>query len=50
MVVQNAAAVAVRRGFARAVARREQKRVAELFGKLEWDAAFDYKAERSRRR
>ncbi len=30
------------------VARREQKRVIELFGKLEWDASFDYKAERSR--
>ena len=31
------------------VARREQKRVIELFGKLEWDASFDYKAERSRK-
>jgi Arc/MetJ family transcription regulator len=31
------------------VARRAQKRVAELFGKLEWDASYDYKAERSRR-
>ena len=31
------------------VARREQKRVIELFGKLEWDASFDYKAERTRR-
>jgi Arc/MetJ family transcription regulator len=30
------------------VARREQKRVADLFGKLEWDKNFDYKAERSR--
>jgi hypothetical protein len=30
------------------LARREQKRVAELFGKLEWDETFDYKAERSR--
>ena len=30
------------------IARREQKRVVELMGKLEWDAAFDYKAERSR--
>ena len=30
------------------IARREQKRVAELMGKLEWDGAFDYKAERSR--
>ncbi len=30
------------------VARREQKKVADLFGKLDWDASFDYKAERSR--
>ena len=30
------------------IARREQKGVADLFGKLEWDAAYDYKAERSR--
>ena len=30
------------------IARREQRRVAELFGKLAWDPAFDYKAERSR--
>ncbi|MFI4935181.1 MAG: type II toxin-antitoxin system VapB family antitoxin [Caulobacterales bacterium] len=31
------------------VARREQKRLLELMGKLEWDSAFDYKRERSRR-
>lgn len=30
------------------IARREQKLVAELFGKLEWDADYDYKSERSR--
>ena len=30
------------------VARREQKKLTELFGKLDWDASFDYKAERSR--
>ena len=30
------------------IARREQRHVADLFGKLEWDASFDYKAERSR--
>lgn len=30
------------------IARREQRRVADLLGKLEWDSAFDYKAERSR--
>ena len=31
------------------IARRQQKRLLELVGKLEWDAGFDYKAERSRR-
>ncbi len=30
------------------IARRQQKRVLELIGKLEWDAAYDYKAERKR--
>lgn len=30
------------------IARREQKRVAEIMGKLVWDESFDYKAERSR--
>lgn len=30
------------------VARREQKRLLELFGALEWDRTSDYKAERSR--
>jgi hypothetical protein len=30
------------------IARREQKGVLELFGKLEWDNDYDYKAERSR--
>ena len=32
------------------IARREQRRVAELLGKLEWDQSFDYKADRSRRK
>jgi hypothetical protein len=31
------------------IARRQQRRVLELFGKLEWDAAYDYKAERKRK-
>jgi hypothetical protein len=31
------------------IARRRQRRVLELFGKLEWDAAYDYKAERQRK-
>lgn len=31
------------------IARRGQKRLVELMGKLEWDPGFDYKAERSRK-
>jgi Arc/MetJ family transcription regulator len=30
------------------IARREQKRLLELFGNLEWDSDYDYKAERTR--
>jgi Arc/MetJ family transcription regulator len=30
------------------IARREQKRLLELFGNLEWDSDYDYKAERIR--
>jgi hypothetical protein len=30
------------------VARREQKRIVELFGALEWSQGYDYKAERGR--
>jgi Bacterial antitoxin of type II TA system, VapB len=30
------------------IARRKQKRLLELMGKLEWDRSFDYKNERSR--
>ncbi len=30
------------------ISRREQKRLPELFGSLEWDADYDYKNERSR--
>ncbi len=30
------------------IARREQKRLAELFGSLEWATDYDYKAGRSR--
>lgn len=40
---------AVTRALQEFIARREQRRVAELLGKLEWDNSFDYKAERSRR-
>jgi Arc/MetJ family transcription regulator len=31
------------------IARRRQKRLLDLIGKLEWDDAYDYKAERARR-
>ena len=31
------------------IARREQMKLRELFGQLEWSADFDYKRERSRR-
>ena len=31
------------------VARRRQTRLLDLMGKLEWDASYDYKTERSRR-
>jgi Arc/MetJ family transcription regulator len=31
------------------VARRRQKRLLDLLGKLEWDSGFDYKKERRRR-
>lgn len=40
---------AVRRALEEYIARREQARVVELFGALEWDRDYDYKAERSRR-
>jgi hypothetical protein len=31
------------------IARREQKKLLEIFGKLNWDPQFDYKKERTRR-
>jgi hypothetical protein len=31
------------------IARRRQKRLLELVGKLEWDESYDYKAERGRK-
>ena len=31
------------------IARREQRKILELFEKLEWDPEFDYKSERSRK-
>ena len=40
---------AVTRALEEYIARRRQKSLIELMGKLEWDESFDYKAERSRR-
>lgn len=39
---------AVTRALQEFMARRSQKGLLELMGKLEWDDAWDYKAERSR--
>jgi hypothetical protein len=30
------------------IARRRQKRLLDLMGKLEWDATYDYRSERTR--
>ncbi len=40
---------AVTRALEEFIARRKQKHLVELMGKLEWDKSFDHKAERSRR-
>jgi Bacterial antitoxin of type II TA system, VapB len=40
---------AVTRALEEFIARRKQKHLVDLMGKLEWDTDFDYKAERSRR-
>ena len=40
---------AVTRALEEYIARRKQKHLLELLGKLEWDDSFDYKVERSRR-
>ncbi len=40
---------AVTRALEEFIARRRQKSILELMGKLEWDASYDYKKERSRR-
>jgi hypothetical protein len=39
---------AVTRALQEFIARRKQKRLLDLMGKLEWDDSFDHKAERSR--
>jgi hypothetical protein len=40
---------AVTRALEEFIARRKQKHLLDLMGKLEWDTDYDYKAERSRR-
>jgi len=40
---------AVTRALEEFIARRRQRRLLELMGKLEWDRSFDIKAERSRK-
>lgn len=40
---------AVTRALQEFIAKRSQKRLADLMGKLEWDSSYDYKLERSRR-
>jgi len=39
---------AVTRALEEFIARRRQKRLLELMGKLEWDTDYDYKKDRSR--
>ena len=38
----------VNRALQEFIARREQERLLDLFGKFDWDDSFDYKRERSR--
>jgi hypothetical protein len=40
---------AVTRALEEFIARRRQKALVDLMGKLEWDSSFDYKAERGRK-
>lgn len=39
---------AVTRALKEFIARREQRRILELFGTLDWDEEYDYKKERAR--
>ena len=39
---------AVTRALEEFIGRRDQKRILDLMGKLEWDKSFDYNADRSR--
>ena len=40
---------AVTRALKEFIARREQRRIGELLGQLEWDDSFDHKRERTRK-
>lgn len=40
---------AVTRALEEFVARRRQRRLLDLMGKLDWQSSYDYKAERSRK-
>ena len=40
---------AVTRALNEFIARREQRRIRELLGRLEWDDSYDYKRERSQK-
>ena len=46
---ENTKKAAVTQALEEFVARRRQKGLADLMGKLEWEPSFDYKAERSRK-
>ena len=39
---------AVTKALQESIARRRQKRLLDLIGKLEWDSSYDYKAGRTR--
>ena len=39
---------AVTKALEELIARRRQKKLLDLLGKLEWDSSYDYKADRSR--
>jgi Arc/MetJ family transcription regulator len=45
---ENTKKAAVNQALREFIARREQKEIVQLFGKLDWDRKFDYKKDRSR--
>ena len=46
---ENTKKAAVTRALEEFIARRRQKSLVDLMGKLEWDRSYDYKAGRSRK-